>query len=112
MIHAPIPGVSQYTTPIARIAVPIFFMITGYYYSNTVKSGKENKQIKKIAILFVVSNIIFMFWELIVDFVKDKSFVSFIEKMTSPETYLNFLSLTNLRFRSTSGMSEQFCMFC
>ena len=42
MIHAPIPGVSQYTTPIARIAVPIFFMITGYYYSNTVKSGKEN----------------------------------------------------------------------
>lgn len=55
-------------------------MITGYYYSNTVKSGKENKQIKKIAILFVVSNIIFMFWELIVDFVKDKSFVSFIEK--------------------------------
>lgn len=90
MIHAPIPGVSQYTTPIARIAVPIFFMITGYYYSNTVKSGKENKQIKKIAILFVVSNIIFIFWELIVDFVKDKSFVSFIEKMTSPETYLNF----------------------
>ena len=36
MIHAPIQGVSQYTTPIARIAVPIFFMITGYYYSITV----------------------------------------------------------------------------
>lgn len=90
MIHAPIPVISQYTTPIARIAVPIFFMITGYYYSHTVASGKENKQIKKIAILFAVSNIIFMFWELIVDFVKDKSFAAFIEKMTSPETYLNF----------------------
>ena len=37
-IHIPFPGsVGAIITPLARIAVPIFFMITGYFYNRTSK---------------------------------------------------------------------------
>lgn len=46
-IHVPFPGnIGEYVTTLARIAVPIFFMITGYFYSGVVKkrswSNKED----------------------------------------------------------------------
>lgn len=91
LIHAPITGISLYITPLARIAVPIFFMISGYYYTQTVNSEKENKHIKKIFYLFISSNLIFFVWELIVDIVKEKSLLSFTDKMTSIDTYINFI---------------------
>lgn len=36
-----------------RVAVPIFFMITGYFYGDTVARHKENRQIRKIFYLVV-----------------------------------------------------------
>lgn len=49
-IHASFPGdFGETLTIIARCAVPIFFMITGYFYSETVKRNKELSQLKKIA---------------------------------------------------------------
>ena len=45
-IHAPFPGiVGDYFTALSRVAVPIFFMITGYYYAYTVKQNKSINQI-------------------------------------------------------------------
>lgn len=41
-IHIPFPGAAgAYFTALTRIAVPIFFMITGYFYSDVVRRGKE-----------------------------------------------------------------------
>lgn len=57
-IHVPFPGiVSEIITSLARIAVPIFFMITGYFYNKTDK--KPFKQIKKVIILIILSNLLY-----------------------------------------------------
>ena len=57
-IHIPFPGiVGEIITPLARIAVPIFFMITGYFYNKEDK--KQFKQMKKIIILIILSNLLY-----------------------------------------------------
>ena len=56
----PFPGkVGAYFTALTRVAVPIFFMITGYFYSDTIKRHRECVQIKKIALLVVEANLFF-----------------------------------------------------
>lgn len=53
-IHAPFPGTyGDYFTCVTRIAVPVFFMISGFFYSfTTVKS-----QIKKVFRLIIMANL-------------------------------------------------------
>lgn len=52
------------TTPICRIAVPIFFMITGYFYYKTSK--KPLKQIKKVFILILLASLLYFVFEMII----------------------------------------------
>lgn len=57
IIHAPFPGaVGMYITALSRISVPIFFMITGFFYSDVVQRSREKYQIKKIFLLFAAAN--------------------------------------------------------
>ena len=63
-IHVPFPGfVSNYITALSRIAVPIFFMITGYFYTDVVKKGRTARQIKKILILMVEAILVYFVWK-------------------------------------------------
>lgn len=63
-IHVPFPGiVGEYLTPLTRIAVPIFFMITGYFYADMVKKRGVIRQIKKIIKLVIEANIIYLVWK-------------------------------------------------
>ena len=63
-IHVPFPGfVGNYITALSRFAVPIFFMITGYFYSDVVKKGRTARQIKKIFILMVEANLVYFVWK-------------------------------------------------
>ena len=52
-------------TPLCRIAVPIFFMITGFFYYKTSK--KPLKQIKKVFILIILSNLLYFVFEMILN---------------------------------------------
>lgn len=64
-IHAPFLGaVGQYIIAISRCAVPIFFMISGYF--NASKNSEKNyqKQIKKLLILLIYANIIYFLFDL------------------------------------------------
>ena len=45
-------GISGYILAISRIAVPLFVMITGFYYCSIVDKHKEKVQIKKFACLY------------------------------------------------------------
>jgi peptidoglycan/LPS O-acetylase OafA/YrhL len=45
---------------ICRAAVPVFFIITGYYYSSTVAKNREKKQIFKILKLCIAANVFFL----------------------------------------------------
>lgn len=58
-IHASFPGeAGAYFTTITRIVVLIFFMITGYFYSDTVAQHRERQQIKKMLYLVVEANVL------------------------------------------------------
>lgn len=63
-IHVPFPGtVGQYFTALTRIGVPIFFIITGYFYSDVKEKGREIRQIKKMAVFLFSANLIYLVWK-------------------------------------------------
>ena len=62
-IHAPFPGIfGEYFIALARVAVPVFFMISGFFW----KPENGKKQILKLLKLLVISNVIYF----VFDFVK------------------------------------------
>ncbi|MGN0417948.1 acyltransferase family protein [Anaerostipes faecalis] len=63
-IHILFQGVAgEYFTSLTRIAMPIFFMITGYFYFDVVKKVGKIRQIKKILKLITEVNLIYLFWD-------------------------------------------------
>lgn len=91
-IHAPFPDLAgDILTPIARIAVPLFFMITGYYYSHTKERQKEKKQIIKIFKLFASANILYIFWSFVKAFISGESVTAFISNTFSVKSILQFM---------------------
>lgn len=67
-IHVPFPGrINADFTALTRIAVPIFFIITGYFYVDTVARHKEKHQFKKIFYLIVEAKVIYLIWNIALD---------------------------------------------
>lgn len=66
-IHSNYSG-KNYIMPLARNAVPVFFMISGYYYSSVEKRGGQLKQIIKTLKLIAVSTTIYMIWDFCLTF--------------------------------------------
>ena len=63
-IHVPFPGViGEYFTALTRIAVPVFFMITGYFYFDVEEKNGETRQIKKIFKLVLEANVLYLLWD-------------------------------------------------
>ncbi len=57
MIHIPFVEYDA-VNPLTRIAVPIFFMISGYFYSSVRSRDAERRQIKKIAVLTALGTLL------------------------------------------------------
>ena len=93
-IHVPFPGtVGAYFTALTRIAVPIFFMITGYFYSDTVAQHKEKRQIKKILYLAVEANVLFFIWNIALNVLRRENIVAYIRSIFTGKNLLEFLAL-------------------
>lgn len=93
-IHAPFEGVlGDIIITIARIAVPIFFMITGYYYIDTKKRGNELKQIKKICKLLILSNLLYFVWGGILQLTKNGDILTYIFRTFSVKSIIKFFVL-------------------
>ena len=93
-IHVPFPGrAGAYFTVLTRIAVPIFFIITGYFYSDTVVRHKEKQQIKKIFYLVVEANILFFIWNIVLDILRRDSIVTYVRSIFTGKNILKFLAL-------------------
>lgn len=45
---------------ISRAAVPVFFIISGFFYTNVVNQNKTGKQIKKVIMLIAASNLLYL----------------------------------------------------
>lgn len=64
-IHKPFPGtVGEYIVAISRIAVPIFFMITGFFYK--FEDNQEKKQIVKLLKIILFSSILYLAWNFLI----------------------------------------------
>lgn len=91
-IHAPFPGiVGDYFTALSRVAVPIFFMITGYYYAYTVKQNKSINQIIKIFKLLIMGNALYFIWKIVIMLITGNNILLFLQKTFTVNNLLKFL---------------------
>ena len=73
-IHCTNYSLREYILPITRIAVPIFFIISGYFlYSdnNEHTKSKIGKSIKKISKIYIISLIVFFIYAFIDGFINN-----------------------------------------
>ena len=90
----PFPGeVGAYFTSLTRVAVPIFFMITGYFYSDTIRLHREKRQIKKIMILVLEANFLFLLWNITLSILKRENIVAYAQSIFTGKNLLKFLAL-------------------
>lgn len=85
--ETPVCGGAQIA--LCRFSVPIFFMITGFFYCGTVKRNKEIKQIKKIFFMLVGSMLLYLLW-LIVTAIKGDS-IGKIKEVFTIKSAVRFL---------------------
>lgn len=67
-IHFPLemPG-GNYVETVARIAVPIFLMLSGYLYSGVLERGREKAQLNKFFRLFAGANLLYLVWDILLE---------------------------------------------
>lgn len=91
-IHCPFPGiVGEYFTALTRIAVPIFFMITGFFYTNIVHKKCEKEQIKKIFRLEIEANLLYLLWKCFYATVSGNDVWEYLSKVLSTKSIIKFL---------------------
>lgn len=100
-IHCPFPGIfGEYFIAITRIAVPIFFMITGFFYTSVVNRKRELLQIKKIAGLMIVSNLLYALWESLAAVLTGNGLMSYWESILTIKNMAKFILLNDSPFSS------------
>ena len=100
-IHIPFPEpVNTIVLPITRIAVPIFFMITGYFYSVTKERNSQVRQIKKIAKLFLGANALYLLYKLFKNLLQGKTLLEFFNGVFNLKSLLKFILLNESPFGS------------
>ena len=98
-IHSPFPGVLGYiVTPLCRIAVPLFLMITGYYYSRIKEQNKELLQIRKIFRKFVYANLLYFLFSFFVVCIKRGSIVLYLNEIIDIKSLIKFIILNSSPF--------------
>lgn len=91
-IHAPFEGESgKYIIAISRCAVPVFFMITGFFYSEQMDSSKFNKQILKVLKLCIISNIFFILFRIVLCLIDGNSCILLFKNIFNRTAITNFI---------------------
>ena len=89
-IHAPFEGeVGKYFIVISRCAVPIFFMITGFFYNNQMSDAKVNKQILKILKLCIISNIFYFIFKLFLCSIDNSDYSTLFKSTINKNVLIN-----------------------
>jgi len=84
------PAGYMFFLPITRVAVPLFFMISGFFYARLPEQAKH-KQIKKLGGLIVFSLCLYLCFELVQVLTKGESFTGYSAKFSTGAYWLNFL---------------------
>ncbi len=81
MIHTGYPGeLGNYAIVLSRIAVPIFFMITGFFYVES-NDNKKLKKLKAIALLAIKAMIFYMIIDLLKCIINKKNIYLYINEV-------------------------------
>lgn len=92
-IHAPFPGeFGEYFMALTRIAVPIFFMISGFFWKP--RNGK--KQILKLLKLLIIANVIYFAFGLVRSMGSDTG--AYIQSTFTVRNLLKFILLNRSPF--------------
>lgn len=86
----------DYIRPVIRLAVPAFFMISGYFYAN-VSFKTKKKRIKNIFFLTLTSNLAYFVFDIIMAISKSDVEGFFLESFTT-EKWINFLIFNESMF--------------
>lgn len=98
-IHTPFPDVAgEYFTVLTRIAVPILFMITGFYYSAIVERGRIGEQIKKLFILAFEANLLYLLLKCLYAFASGDGFMHYISGTFTLKNTVKFIVLNDSPF--------------
>ena len=81
----------RYFEPLTRFAVPIFFMITGYFYSSIKKSNRESGQIKKTIAILLFSNLLYLLWKIARCVLLNESFSIYFSPLLSVKAWIKSL---------------------
>lgn len=94
-IHIPFPGLlGEIITPIARIAVPFFFMVSGFLLWSDIRNILQEKvisSIKNILWLIVVANLLYFVWRLILVILPNQSVSGYLINIFSLKNIIKFL---------------------
>jgi len=99
-IHATPSGLlGTIAVTLSRVAVPIFFMITGYYYTHTKERNNEKKQLLKLLRLFVGANLLFFIWSFLCNWIVNKTIIPLLSEQFSVKSILSFVFFNTSPFR-------------
>lgn len=94
-IHIPFYGMGgSIAIAYGKIAVPFFLVVCGYFCYRTDKeefSKRLKKQIKKIAILAVLANVLFLLFDVLMQFIFSNNFVYEIKQYFTSEKWFDFV---------------------
>ena len=91
-IHVPFPGeIGAYFITLTRIAGPIFFMITGFFYLDVIFYHKEVKQIKKILKLLIEANVFFLIWNILCKVLGGKNIIHYLQSTITLKNIIKFV---------------------
>lgn len=97
-IHLPFPGtVGTVILTLARVAVPVFFMITGFFYRTVKENGREKAQILKVLKLTVIANVLYFLWGILLSFLTTGP-AQYVHQTINGKTIFNFLVLNDSPF--------------
>lgn len=93
-IHIEYSGKSM-LEPLTRFAVPVFFMVTGYFCDTVYQRCKVCAQIKKIAWMIIISNCVYAVWNVLLYMTKGGSPVDYLLGLLHYKRLLPFLLLND-----------------
>lgn len=96
ILHSPDFMGKEFLYPATRMAVPFFFMVSGYFCYNS-SADKLSKRIKKIFQLLVVSELLFAVWAV---FCNRNSLSEFLNGILNVKFVLRFLILNEQPFNT------------
>jgi len=98
--HAPIVGTcGEYGNVLARVSVPLFFMISGFFFDSVVSNKKEWKHVKKLLMLLLLSNLTYFLFNTVKSLILG-NVDSFFHKLFSAKTLVRFFFLNVSPFSS------------